>query len=475
MNDPIPEPLSGKHVLDWAVPVTRALNAIGDKIGAPARNERDRRPSRQPLPFEVRWDGSLNNSSGGWKIYLPTEHLLTYGGVDVATSDISGATVIQDDDNNDTPWFSLDDVDTSADHVWLVVTVTESNGSVVSVEAEFAAEEGQEETDEKIYNVCVAEVSYTEPEEDGGTAIVEIKQSLVGALHLGVGEAVAPDDVSIERIPEPEEGEEPDGDEGKLQIKGFKTGTPGSTGSLADYLKGEIDLPSEGMQLVARWTDSDGPHVAYIPLAALPEDEGKTITDVEVVPSSAETTVTFTYSDGSITEIHIPHGLKGDPGAPGMDGDTPVITASKIGAITHIYADGDLIATIQDGTTPTITATKANGVTTIYASGIAIAQINDGTDGTAILPDLDVVTGATFAISNGKLVATLSKKNLKTGATSQSSSDVCDVGELDVVVSEDYSTNTHQFTNTRKRIKVIGTPSSATGQTPFTATPLSGE
>lgn len=48
MNDPIPEPLSGKHVLDWAVPVTRALNAIGDKIGAPARNERDRRGSAAP-------------------------------------------------------------------------------------------------------------------------------------------------------------------------------------------------------------------------------------------------------------------------------------------------------------------------------------------------------------------------------------------------------------------------------------------
>ena len=43
MNDPIPEPLSGKHVLDWAVPVTRALNALGDKVGAKARNERDRR------------------------------------------------------------------------------------------------------------------------------------------------------------------------------------------------------------------------------------------------------------------------------------------------------------------------------------------------------------------------------------------------------------------------------------------------
>lgn len=476
MIDPIPDPVSGKHVLDWAVPVTRSLNALRDKVGAKARNERDRRPTQQPQPFEVRWDGSLNNSSGGWKIYLPTEHLLTYGGVDVATSDISGATAIQDDDNNDTPWFSLDDVDTSADHVWLVVAVTESNGSVVSVEAEFAAEEGQEETDEKIYNVCVAEVSYTEPEEDGGTAIVEIKQSLVGALHLGVGEAVAPDDVSIERIPEPEEGEEPDGDEGKLQIKGFKTGTPGSTGSLADYLKGEIDLPSEGMQLVARWTDSDGPHVAYIPLAALPEDEGKTITDVEVVPSSAETTVTFTYSDGSTTEIHIPHGLKGDPGAPGADGTTPEITSSNHEGVTTIYADGEVIATVRDGHTPVITGKKVGGITTLYADGVAIAQIADGSGGgSAELPDKNVVTGVSFAISGGKLVATLTKENLKTGATSTSTANVCDVGELDVVVSEDYSTSTHQFTNTRKRIKVIGAPVAATGQTPFTATPLSGE
>ena len=48
MNNPIPEPLSGKHVLDWAVPVTRALNALGDKVGATARNERDRRGASSP-------------------------------------------------------------------------------------------------------------------------------------------------------------------------------------------------------------------------------------------------------------------------------------------------------------------------------------------------------------------------------------------------------------------------------------------
>lgn len=204
-------------------------------------------------------------------------------------------------------------------------------------------------------------------------------------------------------------------------------------------------------------------------------NNGKTISDVDVTPSSAETTVTFTYSDGSTTEIHIPHGLKGDPGAPGQDGDTPEITAEKNGGVTHIFADGDLIATIMDGETPEITATKDDGVTTIYANGVAIAQINDGSSGSATLPDKNVVDDVSFSISGGKLKATLAKSNLKTGATSTVTKDVCDVGELDVVVSEDYSTSSHQFTNMRKRIKIIGTPSSASGQTPFTATPLSNE
>ena len=72
MNDPIPEPLSGKHVLDWAVPVTRALNAIGDKIGAPARNERDRRGSASSLPWSFACtideggEGEEETRTGGW-------------------------------------------------------------------------------------------------------------------------------------------------------------------------------------------------------------------------------------------------------------------------------------------------------------------------------------------------------------------------------------------------------------------------
>lgn len=59
MFDPIPDPISGKSILPWAVPVTRALNAIGDKVGATARNERDRR-------------GSASPDMGCWKIISST-------------------------------------------------------------------------------------------------------------------------------------------------------------------------------------------------------------------------------------------------------------------------------------------------------------------------------------------------------------------------------------------------------------------
>ena len=277
MNDPIPEPLHGADVISWAQPVTRALNALRDKVGAKARNERDRRPSRQPLPFEVRWDGSLNNSSGGWKIYLPTEHLLTYGGVDVATSDISGATVIQDDDNNDTPWFSLDDVDTSADHVWLVVTVAKSgedtsgetpsgedHAGEVTVEAEFSAEEGQEQSGTQVHNICVAEISYAAPPSEGVPATVAVKQSLVGALHLG-GEGESVDEVSIDR----NGGDDKD----DLQIAHFNDAEKDSGKGLATRLKadtetGEITSDDKELMLLGRKNGE----IIYVPLTGNGKD-----------------------------------------------------------------------------------------------------------------------------------------------------------------------------------------------------------
>ncbi len=59
MNEPIPEPLRGADVLAWAGPVTRVLKSLPDKVGAPFRNERDRRGASSP-------------DMGCWKIVVAT-------------------------------------------------------------------------------------------------------------------------------------------------------------------------------------------------------------------------------------------------------------------------------------------------------------------------------------------------------------------------------------------------------------------
>lgn len=210
--------------------------------------------------------------------------------------------------------------------------------------------------------------------------------------------------------------------------------------------------------------------------------KGKTIEDVDVETTTTETIVTFYYTDETTTEIHIPHGLKGKQGDKGDDGDTPEIWGVKNGEVTTVCADGEVIATINDGHTPQITAEKKDGVTTIYVDGNAVAQIQDG--GVSQYDSITCISGIKFEISGGKLKAIISKQTFNVPDTFEmhpveeidaQTIDVCDVSELDVVTEEEYSASSHQFTNKRKRVKVIGTATDATGQTPFTATPLSGE
>ncbi len=68
MNDPIPEPLRGADVISWVHPVTRALNALHDKIGAPTRNERDRRGSASAGCWNII---PATREEGGETIVLP--------------------------------------------------------------------------------------------------------------------------------------------------------------------------------------------------------------------------------------------------------------------------------------------------------------------------------------------------------------------------------------------------------------------
>ena len=131
--------------------------------------------------------------------------------------------------------------------------------------------------------------------------------------------------------------------------------------------------------------------------------------------------------------------LKGDPGAPGKDGHSPVVTATKSGKTTTISVDGAAIATINDGAdgapgsrgsdgitptigengnwylgetdtgkpsrgakgdpgaaghSPVVTATKSGGVTTVKVDGEAVATINDGKNGKTPVRGTDYWTEA---------------------------------------------------------------------------------
>lgn len=262
MNDPIPEPLSGKHVLDWAVPVTRALNALGDKVGAKARNERDRRPSRQPLPFEVRWAADENNGDGAWVIWLPAKaRMVILGKVGNAeiSSGIVAATTLS------TGWFRLTNVSSTDSQVWLNVWDATAAGGNRGASINSGVVGGLANVIR--WSQLVATVSY-----DSSTGAASVKQVLDSVVTFTYDNAggVTPDNISTEFIPDPPSGTSPDGDEGQLQIKGFKTGTPADTNTVTDYLQGVANIPSGGISLVCRTIDTNqARQIIYIPLAAL--------------------------------------------------------------------------------------------------------------------------------------------------------------------------------------------------------------
>ena len=223
------------------------------------------RPKDKPLPYVVRFDQDLDSGNGGWKIYLPTEHLLSYAGVDVETSDFTGVTQIQDSNGDDTAWYSLDDINLESGHVWLEVST--SAGAVTAGfvgDPEEGEEGGEGEEEEEPLRICIAEVSYTPPASTV-PAKITIFQSVVGALRVG-NDGLEPDNISTELIPHDSSSGADNADEGKLQIKGWKAGTPVSSQSLAAALSYSGGSPSSLGHLVLR--DTQGA-LKYLPIGTL--------------------------------------------------------------------------------------------------------------------------------------------------------------------------------------------------------------
>ena len=224
-------------------------------IPAPA----SKKQKDKPLPFEVRYDGTLDSGAGGWKIYLPTEHLVQFDGAYL--DPLGDVTPILDANGDETGWYSFDEITLQDDHVWLVIS--ESSGT-------YTASFANAEDSQAVANICIAEVSY-EAATQSTPETITIKQSVVGAIVMssGGGGGVVPDDISTEFIPDPPSGTQPDGDEGKLQIKGFKAGAPADQNTFTDYLQGVVNIPNGGIHIVCRGVDNGARTLFYLPLSAL--------------------------------------------------------------------------------------------------------------------------------------------------------------------------------------------------------------
>lgn len=190
-----------------------------------------------PPPFTVRWSSS-ETSGGTWLIWLPDRSkLVVYDGTYINT--ISGVTAAQ---NFSSGYYTVNALQASSTNVYLNVTVTESTGAATAALADSPASAS---SGEKVYSILVATMA---TDQTKGTK--SVKQFVDSAIIIGGegGESVVPDDKSTEYIPDPPAGTPPDGDEGKLQIKGWKTGTPASTTSLATDINWEYTTEA----LVAR-------------------------------------------------------------------------------------------------------------------------------------------------------------------------------------------------------------------------------
>ena len=244
-----------------------AGGTIISAIPAPA----PKKPKDKPLPFEVRYDGTIDSGAGGWKIYLPTEHLVQFDGEYL--DPLNGVTPILDANGDETGWYSFDEITIHDDHVWLVIS--ESSGSGAHSASFENAEDSQ-----AVANICIAEVSY-EAATQSTPETITIKQSVVGAIVMS--SSVAPDDISTELIPDPPAGTQPDGDEGKLQIKGWKQGNNVNTDSLAEILQGTVNV-GQNYQVLVRCPQVGGvPALGYVPIEKLYQDTSGEDMTVEFV------------------------------------------------------------------------------------------------------------------------------------------------------------------------------------------------
>lgn len=129
MIEKIPEPIAGKSIINWALPVTRAINSLPDKIGARARNERNRTAPGFLHPYTVKWSKEKDKLL----IYLPYMYSLYLSGKGKTPDGVTLASEYGQD------WYTINDSSKESSEVVLGVFLKEDDdGNPIPGEFDFA-------------------------------------------------------------------------------------------------------------------------------------------------------------------------------------------------------------------------------------------------------------------------------------------------------------------------------------------------
>ena len=231
-------------------------------------------PDTFAAPFTVRWSASENSGSGAWVIWIPdAASLVMYDSSYLTPTGVTASQILPGG------WYTMDDVSASDDEVWLVVHIPDDSqsgsGTPASPSAEISNAEGQATTGEKVANILIAEM-----EVDQTTSAKRVKQFVDSAVIIGAGgegDTVTPDGYSVEYITTPS-GSTPGADEGELQIKGWKTGTPVGQ-NLVNCLQNPNTSGVDRMLIPYRLEQPNGKaKLFYMPLGPLYDNSGTAMT-----------------------------------------------------------------------------------------------------------------------------------------------------------------------------------------------------
>lgn len=219
------------------------------------------------LPWTVRWSASEASGNGAWCIWLPSLSGLVYY-ADAAIATIGGVSAAQTLTGG---WYTITGASSNTTALYIVVTVTDATGAAT---AEVSTAAGSASSGETVYNIQLAALAY-----DSATGARSVRQYADSVITLGGegGATLEPDDVSTNIIPDPPSGTQPDGDEGKLQVKGWKAGTPVSSYTVAQDIARDN---ADGNSVVVR---SSSGTLEYKPIGTLAQLTGSALTGTKTV------------------------------------------------------------------------------------------------------------------------------------------------------------------------------------------------